>query len=59
MISTSTRTFLAVLIGVAVLWFGIDGSDGKGLSPALLLLALIAAAITWHLTKPENSGAGK
>ncbi|HEX5543810.1 MAG TPA: amidophosphoribosyltransferase [Micromonospora sp.] len=59
MLTTGTRTFLAVLIGVAVLFFGIDGSGGEGLTPALVLLAIIAGAITWHLTGQQSSGADK
>ncbi|TDB74946.1 hypothetical protein [Micromonospora sp. KC723] len=50
------RTFLAVLAGLAVIYFGVTGRDstaeGGGISGGIALLALLAALLVWHLTKP-------
>jgi hypothetical protein len=53
--SRSTRTLLAVGAGVAVLIFGTQGSEDGRLSKGVLLLALIAVAIVWYLTRPQAS----
>ncbi|RKR93202.1 hypothetical protein BDK92_7723 [Micromonospora pisi] len=47
------RTFLSVLAGLAVIFFGT--SDGRGVTNAILALAVVAALIVWHLTKPGNT----
>ncbi|MER7167113.1 hypothetical protein ABT336_13730 [Micromonospora sp. NPDC000207] len=49
------RTFFAVLAGVAVIYFGTTGrrgEEGDGISGGLLVLAALAAALVWHLTRP-------
>ncbi|MEV4482110.1 hypothetical protein AB0K04_09900 [Micromonospora coxensis] len=50
------RTFLAVLAGLAVIYFGVTGrsgaEEGSGVSGGVLLLALLASLLVWHLTKP-------
>ncbi len=50
------RTFITVLAGLAVIYFGVTGhrqSGGEGgLSGGVVLLALLASALVWHLTKP-------
>ncbi|MFE9692307.1 hypothetical protein [Micromonospora sp. NPDC005806] len=51
------RTFIAALAGLAVIYFGSTGhrstgGEGSGISGGVVLLALIAAALAWHLTKP-------
>ncbi|MEH0829848.1 hypothetical protein ACSNN7_05360 [Micromonospora sp. URMC 105] len=54
------RTFLAVLAGLAVVYFGATGSsaDGEGgISGGVVLLALAAALLVWHLTKPGDKPA--
>lgn len=55
------RTFLAVLAGLAVIYFGVTGhrSTGQegGISGGIVLLALLAAALVWHLTRPRNTAA--
>ncbi|SCG40680.1 hypothetical protein GA0070623_0698 [Micromonospora rifamycinica] len=51
------RTFLAVLAGLAVIYFGVTGrstGDG-GVSGGVVLLALLAALLVWHLTKPAGN----
>ncbi|MFI9638443.1 hypothetical protein ACIG87_00035 [Micromonospora sp. NPDC051925] len=52
------RTFLAVLAGLAVIYFGVTGrsstEEGGGVSGGVVLLALLAALLVWHLTKPGN-----
>ncbi|WP_084753004.1 hypothetical protein [Micromonospora avicenniae] len=50
------RTFLTVLAGLAVIYFGTAGRDpeeGRGLTGGLVLLALLASLLVWHLTKPK------
>jgi uncharacterized membrane protein YccC len=47
------RTFLAVLAGLAVIFFGT--SEGQDLTVAILVLAAVAALIVWHLTKPGST----
>jgi hypothetical protein len=54
-----TRLFLALLVGAAVMIFGVDGSDGEGPTTALLVLSIAAGVITWYALRPQNSGAGK
>lgn len=50
------RTFIAVLAGVAVIYFGISGdrsSGGEGgISGGLVLLAVAASLLVWYLTRP-------
>ncbi|MEV1331466.1 amidophosphoribosyltransferase [Micromonospora costi] len=49
------RTFVTVLAGLAVIYFGTTGRDpdeGRGLTGGLVLLALAASLLVWHLTKP-------
>ncbi|MGR6319667.1 hypothetical protein Q2K19_27570 [Micromonospora soli] len=51
------RTFITVLAGLAVIYFGAtghrqSGGEGSGISGGVVLLALLAAAVAWHLTKP-------
>lgn len=58
-VSRNTRIFLAVLAGVAVLYFGNDGNDGKGVTSAIVVLAAAAALIVWYLTRPQSSGDSK
>lgn len=57
--SNNTRWFLAILAGLAVLYFGSDGSDGGGPTSAVVVLAVAAAAIVFYLTRPQSSGQGK
>ncbi|MEU6206269.1 MULTISPECIES: amidophosphoribosyltransferase [Micromonospora] len=50
------RTFVTVLAGLAVIYFGTSGRDpeeGRGLTGGLVLLALLASLLVWHLTKPK------
>ncbi|MFD0787554.1 amidophosphoribosyltransferase [Micromonospora azadirachtae] len=50
------RTFVTVLAGLAVIYFGTAGRDpeeGRGLTGGLVLLALLASLLVWHLTKPK------
>ncbi|WP_328347116.1 hypothetical protein [Micromonospora sp. NBC_00421] len=53
------RTFLAVLAGLAVIYFGVTGrsstEEGGGVSGGVVLLALLAALLVWHLTKPAGN----
>jgi hypothetical protein len=58
-VNNNTRTFLAVLAGVAVLYFGSDGNGGRGPTSAVVILAVAAAAIVWYVTRPQKSGADK
>ncbi|MEU1812611.1 hypothetical protein O7622_19850 [Micromonospora sp. WMMD1076] len=49
------RTFITVLAGLAVIYFGFTGSRGsgeEGISGGVVLLALLASLLAWHLTKP-------
>jgi hypothetical protein len=57
-VNNNTRAILAVLVGVAVLYFGSHGRGG-GPTSAVVVLAVVAAAIVWFVTRPQNSGAGK
>ncbi|MEV0808782.1 hypothetical protein [Micromonospora sp. NPDC050200] len=52
------RTFLAVLAGLAVIYFGVTGrsaEEGGGISGGVVLLALLAALLVWNLTKPGDN----
>ena len=55
------RTFLTVLAGLAVIYFGVTGhrSTGEqgGISGGLVLLALLASALVWYVTRPKDSAA--
>ena len=54
------RTFLTVLAGLAVIYFGTTGrspEDPGGVSGGLVVLALLAALLVWHLTKPGDKTA--
>lgn len=57
--SNRIRASLSVVVGLAVLIFGTDGSEGEGPTTALVVLAIAAALLTWHATRQQNSGAGK
>ncbi|MET7471981.1 hypothetical protein ACFYON_23750 [Micromonospora sp. NPDC005686] len=49
------RTFITVLAGLAVIYFGFSGSRGngeEGVSGGVVLLALLASLLAWNLTKP-------
>ncbi|MFF0658806.1 MULTISPECIES: hypothetical protein [Micromonospora] len=50
------RTFVTVLAGLAVIYFGFTGSRGSGeeggVSGGVVLLALLASLLAWHLTRP-------
>lgn len=51
------RTFVTVLAGLAVIYFGAtghrsSGGEGEGISGGVVLLALLASALAWNLTKP-------
>lgn len=59
MTSSGTRSFVALVAGLAVLYFGSSGNDGQGPTSAVVVLAVAAAAIVWYLTRPQNSGADK
>jgi hypothetical protein len=50
------RTFVAVLAGLAVIYFGSTGRDEQqdGISSGLLVLAVLAALLVWNLTKPGD-----
>jgi hypothetical protein len=58
-VNRNTRAILAVLTGIAVLYFGNDGNQGEGVTSAIVLLAAAAAAIVWYLTRPQNTGGNK
>ncbi|MEU1884683.1 amidophosphoribosyltransferase [Micromonospora sp. WMMD987] len=48
---------MAVLAGLAVLYFGMTGrstGDG-GVSGGVVLLAVLAALLVWHLTRPAGN----
>ncbi|MDM4719107.1 amidophosphoribosyltransferase [Micromonospora sp. WMMA1363] len=54
------RSAVAVLAGLAVIYFGTSGrdpEDGEGISGGLVVLALLAALLVWHLTKPGGNAA--
>ena len=49
------RKLLAALAGLAVIYFGTAGrsaEEGRGISGGLVVLALLAALLVWHLTRP-------
>ncbi|MET7835641.1 hypothetical protein ABZS44_22785 [Micromonospora sediminicola] len=51
------RTFVTVLAGLAVIYFGAtghreSGAEGSGVSGGVVLLALLASLLAWNLTKP-------
>ncbi|MFI5834073.1 hypothetical protein ACIA5A_10400 [Micromonospora sp. NPDC051300] len=51
------RTFVTVLAGLAVIYFGATGhraggGEGGGISGGVVLLALLASLLAWHLTRP-------
>ncbi|OZV72956.1 hypothetical protein CA850_31780 [Micromonospora echinospora] len=54
------RTFVTVLAGLVVLYFGSagrdPGEDGR-VSNGVIALALVAALLVWNLTKPGGSAA--
>jgi hypothetical protein len=58
-VSNNTRAFLAVLAGLAVLYFGSDGNDGGGPTSAVVVFAVVTAAIVWYVTRPQKSGTDK
>lgn len=58
-ITNGTRTFLAILVGVAVLVFGTDGNDGGEPTSAVVVLAVAAGAIVWYVTRPQKGQADK
>ncbi|WP_405108985.1 hypothetical protein OG559_27535 [Micromonospora sp. NBC_01405] len=52
------RTVVTVLAGLAVIYFGSKGrspDEGGGVSAGVVVLAVLAAALAWHLTKPGDS----
>ncbi|SFC29154.1 hypothetical protein SAMN05216284_103442 [Micromonospora sediminimaris] len=54
------RKFVAVLAGLAVIYFGTTGrspEEGRGLSGGLVVLALLASLLVWYLTKPGGDAA--
>ncbi|MBB5826620.1 hypothetical protein [Micromonospora carbonacea] len=54
------RTVVAVLAGLAVIYFGSRGrtaDDGGGVSGGVVILAVLAAALAWHLTRPGDNAA--
>ncbi len=54
------RKLFAVLAGLAVIYFGTTGrspEEGSGLSGGLVVLALLASLLVWHLTKPGGNAA--
>lgn len=56
------RTFVAVLAGLAVIYFGSTGrspEEGGGVSGGVVLLALLAAVLVWNLTKPAGDKPAK
>ncbi|MFD2765150.1 hypothetical protein [Micromonospora eburnea] len=51
------RTFIAVLAGLAVIYFGASGhrssgGEGSGVSGGVVLLALLVAGLVWYVTRP-------
>lgn len=51
------RTFVTVLAGLAVIYFGSAGrspEEGRGISGGVVVLALLAALLVWHLTRPGD-----
>ncbi|MGC1212679.1 MAG: hypothetical protein WA890_15585 [Micromonospora sp.] len=55
------RKFLTLLAGLAVIYFGVTGHRGSGekggISGGLVLLALLASALVWYLTRPKDTAA--
>ena len=54
------RSAVTVLAGLAVIYFGTTGrdpEDGEGVSGGLVVLAVLAALLVWHLTKPGDNAA--
>ncbi|GIJ20918.1 hypothetical protein [Micromonospora lutea] len=54
------RKVVAALAGLAVIYFGTTGrsaEEGRGLSGGLVVLALLASLLVWHLTKPGGDAA--
>ncbi|MFV2100818.1 hypothetical protein [Micromonospora sp. LOL_024] len=54
------RKVVAVLAGLAVIYFGTTGrssEEGSGISGGLVVLALLAALLVWHLTRPGGNAA--
>ncbi|SCL24035.1 hypothetical protein GA0074692_1692 [Micromonospora pallida] len=54
------RTFVTVLTGLVVLYFGSAGRDpgAEGrVSNGVIVMALAAALLVWHLTRPGGSAA--
>lgn len=51
------RTVVAVLAGLAVIYFGSRGrsDDGGGVTGGVVILAVLAAALAWHLTRPGDN----
>ncbi|QOC95418.1 hypothetical protein [Micromonospora craniellae] len=52
------RKVVAALAGLAVIYFGATGrsdGEGSGISGGLVVLALLAALLVWHLTKPGDA----
>lgn len=51
------RTFVTVLAGLAVIYFGSAGrspEEGPGISSGVVILALLAALLVWYLTRPGD-----
>ncbi|MDG4810168.1 hypothetical protein O7634_25730 [Micromonospora sp. WMMD1120] len=51
------RTFVTVLAGLAVIYFGSAGRDpeeGGGVSGGVIVLGVLAALLVWHLTRPGD-----
>lgn len=57
--SNNTRWFFTVLSGLAVVYFGSHGNDGRGPTSAVVVLAVVTAAVVWYLTRPQKSGTDK
>lgn len=57
--SNNTRWFLAILTGLAVLYFGSDGNDARGPTSAVVVLAVVAALVVFFVTRPRNPGPSK
>ncbi|WTE88451.1 hypothetical protein OHA01_07160 [Micromonospora zamorensis] len=46
-----------MLAGLAVIYFGSAGrspEEGRGISGGVVVLALLAALLVWHLTRPGD-----
>ncbi|MFU8874196.1 hypothetical protein [Micromonospora sp. SL4-19] len=51
------RTSIAVLVGLAVIYFGAtghrsNGGEGSGVSGGVVLIAVLAALLVYYLTRP-------